>query len=81
MSWEGKNIPKEKAVVLLPDGSVKTLRTGASFVNTIKKIAKDIGLAKFRVFVGDKEILQTKNAPTKIKKGARISITPYDKAA
>ena len=81
MSWEGKGVTKEQAAVLLPDGSTKKLRTGASFVTTIKKIAKDIGLAKFRVFVGSKEILQTKNAPTKIKKGVRISIAPYDKAA
>ena len=80
-AWETGASVAKKATILLPDGSVKDLKVGASFISTIRKAAKDVGLAKFRVFVDDKEIVETKKAPSKIKAGAKISIAPYDKAA
>ena len=65
--------------VMTPSG-VREVAEGAPFTETIKDVARDVGLTHYRVFLGDQEIEDPEAAPAVIEPGMVITIYPYNKA-
>jgi hypothetical protein len=62
------------------NGATSALEVGASFKETVVRLAKDAGFGKFRIFVGGEEV-KPSCAPELITEGTRMEIRPFDPAA
>ena len=65
--------------VMTPSGT-REVEEGVPFTETIKNVARDVGLTHYRVFLGDQEIEDPEGAPAVIEPGMAITIYPYNKA-
>jgi len=61
------------------NGSESPLTVGANFAQTIKDVARDAGLGKFRVFLNGEEV-RPSSAPDTIQEGMGLELRPYDTA-
>jgi sulfur carrier protein ThiS len=61
------------------NGSYVPVQEGSSFFSTVKDVAKNAGLGKFRVFLNGEEIVP-EEAPEIIESGDRIELRKYDQA-
>lgn len=61
------------------NGSDISLTPGESFVDTVKSVARDSQMGKFRLFLNGSEI-KPSEAPSAIEEGMRLELRPYDVA-
>ncbi len=61
------------------NGSDLPLTPGASFAATVKEVARDSGLGKFRVYVNGAE-MKPADAPDTIEEGMSLEMRAYDVA-
>lgn len=61
------------------NGSNIPVTPGSSFISTVKEVARQADMGKFRVFLNGSEI-KPQNAPEQISEGSRIELRPYDVA-
>ena len=61
-----------------PDGPVKV--STAVFADAVREVAKVKGYGKFKVFVGDDEIVDPDDAPATLPTDETVRIEPYNKA-
>lgn len=60
---------------------VSPLPIGSPFAEAIRKLAQELGVTHFRVFLAGVEVLDPAQAPVVVEEGMDISLFPYDKAA
>jgi len=68
------------APVAFVNGATLTLEAGASFKDTVLRLAREAGYGKFKVFLNGSE-LRVSEAPAIIESGIELKITPFDSAA
>jgi chaperone required for assembly of F1-ATPase len=61
------------------NGSELQLNPGADFVNTVKSVARDSQMGKFRLFLDGNEI-KPSEAPSVVEEGMKLELRPYDVA-
>ncbi len=61
------------------NGSFVELSPGEPFGPTMMALARNAGLGKFRVFIGNDEI-EENNSPDFIEEGMAVKVVPYDEA-
>lgn len=61
------------------NGSDLPLTAGASFAETVKEVARNSSLGKFRVYLNGAE-LKPADAPDVIEEGMNLELRPYDVA-
>jgi len=61
------------------NGANIEVRPGADTLESIKAVARDAGLGKFRVYLGGNEI-KPSQAPAQVPEGAMFELRPYDVA-
>lgn len=61
------------------NGSDIQLTPGAGFVDTVKSVARDSQMGKFRLYLDGSEI-KPSEAPGSIEEGMKLELRPYDVA-
>lgn len=61
------------------NGSDRPLTVGQSFAESVKEVARDSSLGKFRVYLNGAE-LKPADAPDVIEEGMNLELRPYDVA-
>ena len=61
------------------NGSDLQLTPGANFVDTVKSVARDSQMGKFRLFVNGNE-MKPSEAPSVVEEGMKLELRPYDVA-
>lgn len=61
------------------NGSEIALEAGADFVDTVKTVARDSQMGKFRLFLDGNEI-KPSEAPSQVEEGMKLELRPYDVA-
>lgn len=69
----------EGATGIMVNGAFRNVESGTPFKSTVKDIATDAGLGKFRVFLNGAEI-KPQNAPETFNEGDQVELRPYDQA-
>ena len=73
--WDSAN---ENLQINTPDGPMKV--STAVFADAVREVAKAKGYGKFKVFVGDDEIVDPNDAPVNLPADEVVLVTPYNKA-
>ncbi len=71
--------PSELNTYVRVNGSDVALNAGTPFGASIKQVARDAGLGKFRVYMNGSE-LKPADAPDTISEGMNLELRPYDVA-
>lgn len=85
-TWDGNSEeelyndePSEFGTYIRVNGSDRELQPGANFKETVKSVARDAGLGKFRILLNGEE-LRPSAAPDVISEGMHLEARPYDVA-
>ena len=70
-----------KEVQVSTHKGVYPIPVGAPFAETIKKLAEELGVLHFRLYLAGVEVGDPERAPAVVEEGMTISLFPYDKAA
>lgn len=71
--------PNAPGAFVRVNGANVPVTPGSNSLETIKSVARDAGLGKFRVYFNGNEI-KPSQAPTEVSEGAMYELRPYDVA-
>lgn len=75
-----EDAPDDLTTYVRVNGSVRQIDTGADLVNTIKTVAQQSKLGKFRLYLNGNEVFPEDELPSQVQEGMQFDMKPYDKA-
>ena len=85
--WNGneddiyEEAPVDLTTYMRVNGSIVPLEVGADLVSSVKHVAQQSKLGKFRLFMNGAEIFpEDGDLPSNIEEGMQFDMKPYDKA-
>jgi len=85
MNWDSTPVesfddsPSSLGTYIRVNGSDVAINPGDNFVDTVKSVARDSNMGKFRLFLNGSEI-SPKDAPSVVEQGMALELRPYDVA-
>ena len=84
--WDGnqddvyEEVAEDMTTYMRVNGMVLPLEVGADLETSVKKIARESRLGKFRLFMDGREVFPEDELPSDIQEGMQFDMKPYDKA-
>ena len=77
--YDEEEIAEDMTTYMRVNGMVLPLEVGASLTSSVKQIARDSRLGKFRLYLNGNEVFPEDDLPESIEEGMQFEMKPYDK--